>query len=148
MINGPNINLLGTREKDVYGTMGYDELCKKLIAAAREMKLNLEIFQSNHEGALVDKVQSARLEADMIVINPGAYTHTSIALRDALAAVEVPFIEVHISNIYAREPFRHKSFVSDIATGVIAGFGTRGYFFALDAADRILGRNEDLDVRR
>ena len=148
IINGPNINMLGVREKDVYGALTYGELCDKLTRMAKDLKISLEIFQSNHEGALVDKIQGARKTADLIIINPGAYTHTSIALRDALAAVRVPFIEVHISNIYAREEFRHKSFLSDIAAGLIAGFGVEGYYFALEAANRIMGRGESSGARQ
>ncbi len=148
IINGPNINMLGIREKDVYGAVSYDDMCVTLARMAKEMNISLEIFQSNHEGALVDKVQSARAAAGFIIINPGGYTHTSIALRDALAAVRVPFIEVHISNIYAREEFRHKSFLSGIAAGLIAGFGVEGYYFALEAANRLIGRGEDSGARR
>lgn len=143
VINGPNINMLGTREKGVYGAVSYEDMCATLTRMAKDLKITLEIFQSNHEGALVDKIQGARTTADLIIINPGAYTHTSIALRDALAAVRVPFIEVHISNIYAREEFRHKSFLSDIAAGLIAGFGVEGYYFALETANRVIGRGEE-----
>ena len=148
IINGPNINMLGIREKDVYGAVSYDDMCATMARKAKEMNISLEIFQSNHEGALVDKVQSARGAVGFIIINPGGYTHTSIALRDALAAVRVPFIEVHISNIYAREEFRHKSFLSDIAAGLIAGFGVEGYYFALEAANRIMGRGESSGARQ
>lgn len=148
IINGPNINMLGTREKDVYGAVSYDDMCNTLTRKAKELKISLEIFQSNHEGALVDKIQGSRSTADLIIINPGAYTHTSIALRDALAAVRVPFIEVHISNIYAREEFRHKSFLSDIAAGLIAGFGVEGYYFALEAANRVIGRGKEAGGRQ
>ncbi|MBI5638623.1 MAG: type II 3-dehydroquinate dehydratase [Nitrospinae bacterium] len=148
IVNGPNINMLGTREKDVYGAVSYDDMCAKLTHMAKELGISLEIFQSNHEGVLVDKIQAARAAVDLIIINPGAYTHTSIALRDALAAVRVPFIEVHISNIYAREEFRQKSFLSDIAAGLIAGFGVEGYYFALEAANRVIGRGEEPGARR
>jgi len=140
VINGPNINLLGSREKDVYGATSYEELCKALTAEAEKLKAALEIFQSNHEGELVDKIQSARKAADLIIINPGAYTHTSIAIRDALSAVKVPFIEVHISNVFAREEFRRHSYISDIADGVVAGFGVEGYFIALRSAQGVLAR--------
>ncbi len=148
VINGPNINMLGIREKDVYGAATYDDICGTLERMAKEMNISLEIFQSNHEGALVDKVQAARTTAGFIIINPGGYTHTSIALRDALAAVQVPFIEVHISNIYAREEFRHKSYLSGIAAGVIAGFGVEGYYFALEAANRMIGHGKNSGARR
>lgn len=134
ILNGPNINMLGVREKKVYGDLDYKTLCKNLLAEAKKLKARLEIFQSNGEGELVDKIQSLHGAADHIIINPGAYTHTSIAIRDALSAVAVPFIEVHISNIFAREEFRKKSFISGIASGVVAGFGAEGYFIALRAA--------------
>lgn len=137
-VNGPNINLIGTRERDVYGAVSYETLCARMEKAAVELGVSLEIFQSNHEGVIVDRIQAARGKTDMIIINPGAFTHTSIAIRDALAGVDIPFIEVHISNIYRREEFRHKSYFSDIAAGVLAGFGVEGYFFALSAAARML----------
>jgi 3-dehydroquinate dehydratase-2 len=134
VINGPNINMLGVREKKVYGKVDYKELCKNLEAEAKKLKVGLLIFQSNSEGDIVDKIQSLLGKADAIVINPGAYTHTSIAIRDALSAVKTPFIEVHISNIFAREKFRAHSYLSDIAAGIVAGFGTEGYLIALRAA--------------
>lgn len=140
VINGPNLNLLGSREKDVYGATTYADLCEKLAAEAQKLGMTLEIYQSNHEGELVDKIQSARGTQDIIVINPGAYTHTSIAIRDALIAVKVPFIEVHISNVFAREEFRRHSYISDVAAGVMAGFGAEGYFIAVRAAAGVLAR--------
>ncbi|MBI5178733.1 MAG: type II 3-dehydroquinate dehydratase [Nitrospinae bacterium] len=142
VINGPNINLLGSREKDVYGATTYADLCERLSTEAQKLDMKLEIYQSNHEGELVDKIQSARGTQDLIVINPGAYTHTSIAIRDALIAVKVPFIEVHISNVFAREEFRRHSYISDVAAGVMAGFGVEGYFIAVRAAAGVLSRTQ------
>lgn len=138
VINGPNLNLLGKREKSFYGTITLSEIQKRLLQVASELsdKLNVPIdlvfFQSNYEGAIVEKIQkSAEENVKAIIINPGAYTHTSIAIRDALLATGIPFIEVHISNVFAREKFRHKSYLSDIATGVIIGLGEIGYELAL-----------------
>lgn len=138
IINGPNINLLGSREKDVYGAMSYDELCEKLESEAESLGDELAIFQSNHEGELVDRIQSAPAEFDVIIINPGGYTHTSVAIRDALLAVDMPCIEIHISNVHKREEFRKHSYISDIADGVIAGLGTDGYFLALRGAQSVV----------
>lgn len=135
LLNGPNLNLLGIREPEVYGstTLGDIEASAKAQATSAQAVLNS--FQSNHEGALVDRIHAAREEkVDAIIINPGALTHTSVALRDALAGDAIPFLEVHISNIHKREPFRHKSFLSDIAVGVICGLGTDGYGAAIDFA--------------
>ena len=136
IINGPNLNLLGTREPHLYGAQTLAGLSAELDEAAAALGVSLRQFQSNHEGAIVDAVQSARGQADWIVINAGAYTHTSVAIRDALAGVGIPFTEVHISNVYAREPFRHHSYLSDKASGVIAGLGTFGYHAALQFAVR------------
>jgi 3-dehydroquinate dehydratase-2 len=135
LLNGPNLNLLGTREPEVYGstTLADVEAAAKTQAASSQAVL--ACFQSNHEGALVDRIHAARAEkVDAIIINPGALTHTSVSLRDALAGVAIPFVEVHISNIHKREAFRHKSFLSDIAVGVICGLGTEGYGAAIDFA--------------
>lgn len=135
VLHGPNLNLLGTREPDVYGRVTLDEINVKLQQLAQEKNANLQFFQSNAEAALVDRVQQAREEGiDFIVINPAAYTHTSVALRDALAAVSIPFVEVHISNVFARESFRKESYFSDIAIGVISGLGTYGYELAVQFA--------------
>jgi 3-dehydroquinate dehydratase-2 len=131
VLNGPNLNLLGTREPHVYGATTLAELEATLRADGAAAGLAVECFQSNHEGALIDRIHAARGQADWIVINPGGLTHTSVALRDALAGVAVPFVEVHISNVHAREPFRHHSYLSGIATGVIAGLGVFGYRAAL-----------------
>lgn len=135
LLNGPNLNLLGTREPDVYGstTLADVELAARAQASAAQAEL--ATFQSNHEGALIDRIHAARGEqVDAIIINPGGLTHTSVALRDALAGVAIPFVEVHISNIHKREAFRHTSFLSDIAVGVICGLGTDGYRAAIDFA--------------
>lgn len=135
VVHGPNLNLLGTREPEVYGATTLAQIDSELSKIAKAHGHRLETFQSNHEGALVDRIQSAPAAGvEFIVINPAAFTHTSIALRDALAAVAVPFIEVHLSNIHRREPFRHHSYLSDLAAGVIAGFGPIGYRLALQAA--------------
>jgi 3-dehydroquinate dehydratase-2 len=132
VINGPNLNLLGKRETDIYGQFALQELEESLQIYAAERKLNLRFFQSNHEGAIIDTMHEALDWADGIVINPGAYGHTSIAIRDAIAAVQLPTIEVHISNIAAREAFRHHSMISAACVGTISGLGWRGYRLALD----------------
>jgi 3-dehydroquinate dehydratase-2 len=133
LINGPNLNLLGTREPEVYGSETLNDIEQAAMAQAKAAGAVLQCFQSNHEGALIDRIHAARQEGvDAIVINPGGLTHTSVALRDALAGVEIPFIEVHISNVHRREAFRHHSFLSEIAIGVICGLGTEGYRAAID----------------
>lgn len=133
VIHGPNLNLLGTREPAVYGSTTLQEINAELRQLAVDEGATLTDFQSNHEGALIDRVQAARDETvDHIILNPAALTHTSVALRDALAAVAIPFIEVHLSNIHRREPFRHHSYFSDLADGVICGLGARGYRAALE----------------
>lgn len=135
VLHGPNLNLLGTREPAVYGATTLAEIDAGLQAQAAAAGARLLSFQSNHEGALVDRVQAAAGEGvDFILINPGAYTHTSVAIRDALAGVAIPFIEVHLSNVHRREPFRHRSYFSDLAEGVILGLGAAGYRLALTAA--------------
>ncbi|WP_280151234.1 type II 3-dehydroquinate dehydratase [Piscinibacter sp. XHJ-5] len=135
LINGPNLNLLGTREPAVYGSTTLADVEAMARNEAATLGAELLTFQSNHEGALVDRVHAARAEqVDFIVINPGAYTHTSVALRDALAGVAIPFFELHISNVHRREPFRHHSYLSDIAEGVIVGLGVMGYRLAVRAA--------------
>ena len=138
VLHGANLNLLGTREPKTYGREALPAINARLAAAAAAHGAKLEAFQSNHEGALIDRVQAARTEGvDWIVINPGGFTHTSVALRDALAGVAIPFVEVHLSNVHAREPFRRHSYFSDIAAGSIVGLGSRGYDLALDY---VLGR--------
>ena len=132
VINGPNLNLLGTREPDRYGTTSLPDIEQRLADRGRDSGASVVCFQSNSESDLVDRIQQAgRERADFIIINPAAYTHTSVAMRDALAAVGIPFIEVHLSNIHARESFRQKSYFSDVAVGVISGLGARGYELAL-----------------
>lgn len=135
VIHGPNLNLLGTREPGVYGTTTLDEINADLSALAAKAGAKLDAFQSNHEGALIDRVHAARHDGTrFIIVNPGAFTHTSAALRDAFSGVAIPFVEVHLSNVYKRESFRHHSYFSDIAVGVICGLGVQGYRLALDYA--------------
>jgi 3-dehydroquinate dehydratase II len=132
VINGPNLNLLGTREPTVYGSVTLPDIDRELTQIAQEAGATLQSLQSNHEGVLIDRVHAARTDGtDFIVINPGAFTHTSVALRDAFAGVAIPFVEVHISNVHRREPFRHHSYFSDLAEGVIVGLGAQGYSLAL-----------------
>ncbi|MCL2876204.1 MAG: type II 3-dehydroquinate dehydratase [Betaproteobacteria bacterium] len=134
-LHGPNLNLLGTREPEVYGRTSLADIHIAMESRARASGVQLESFQSNHEGQLIDRVQAAAVEGiDFIIINPAAYTHTSIALRDALAAVRIPFVEVHLSNIHARESFRHHSYFSDFAVGVVCGLGIQGYLAAVEFA--------------
>jgi len=135
LLNGPNLNLLGTREPAVYGTTTLADIENAAVAQATNAGAALEHFQSNHEGALIDRIHAARTEGvDFIVINPGGLTHTSVALRDAFASVAIPFVEVHVSNVHARESFRQHSYLSGIARGVICGLGPHGYRFAIDFA--------------
>jgi len=138
VINGPNLNLLGKREPEIYGETKLSDLKNLLQKEAKKINLEVAFFQSNHEGALVDKINSSIGKYKLIVINPAAYTHTSVAIRDALLAVNIPVIEVHISNIYKREDFRKKSLISDVCIGVITGFGLQSYILALHAAKKIL----------
>ena len=141
VLHGPNLNLLGIREPQVYGATTLEQINASLVAHAASRGATLSTFQSNHEGVLIDRVQAARTDGtQFIVINPGAFTHTSVALRDAFAGVALPFIEVHLSNIHRREPFRHHSYFSDLAEGVILGLDAAGYRLAVDAAlDRLQG---------
>ncbi|MCX4192603.1 type II 3-dehydroquinate dehydratase [Methylophaga sp. OBS1] len=134
VLNGPNLNLLGTREPEHYGAETLADIEDRLRSMATEAGHQLDFFQSNAEHALVDKLHESRQNTDFILINPAAFTHTSVALRDALAAIAIPFIEVHISNVHARESFRQHSYLSDIARGVICGLGAQGYELALQAA--------------
>lgn len=135
VLHGPNLNLLGTREPGIYGSTTLAQIDTMLAEVGAASGVRVESFQSNAEGALVDRIQSARdNQIAFIIINPAAYTHTSVAIRDALAAVAIPFIEVHLSNVHQREPFRHHSYLSDLAAGVIAGLGPSGYRFALQFA--------------
>jgi 3-dehydroquinate dehydratase-2 len=135
VIQGPNLNLLGTREPEVYGKTTLEDIHQRLGELAKAQSVELSAYQSNHEGELIDRIQKAKQDGiDFIIINPGAFTHTSVALRDALAGVAIPFTEVHLSNIHQREEFRKHSYLSDIATGVICGLGAIGYELALQAA--------------
>jgi len=139
LLNGPNLNLLGTRERSIYGHATLDSIVGDLAAIAQGQGHELAHFQSNAEHALIERVHAARDDGSaFILINPAAFTHTSIALRDALLAVGLPFVELHLSNVHAREPFRHRSYLSDVAVGVICGFGADSYRLALDAAMRRL----------
>ena len=138
VIHGPNLNLLGEREVGVYGKDSLAAINKQLTAQAKKAKVGLEIFQSNIEGAIVDAIQRARGQFAAIIINPGGYTHYSVAIRDAIAAVKVPTFEVHLSNIYAREEFRHKSVIAPVAVGQITGFGANSYLLGLKAAIDLL----------
>ncbi|HSH29415.1 MAG TPA: type II 3-dehydroquinate dehydratase [Thiohalobacter sp.] len=141
VINGPNLNLLGSREPDHYGGRSLEDISAGITALAGELGADIDIFQSNAEHELVGRVQAAQAQADFIILNPAAFTHTSVALRDALLAVDIPFIEVHLSNVHAREAFRAHSYFSDIALGVISGLGPIGYELALRAAHDYLSRN-------
>jgi len=135
VLHGPNLNLLGAREPVIYGRETLEDIDRRLARLAQAYGVALECFQSNHEGALIERVHDAKAQGfAFIIINPAGYTHTSVALRDALAAVQIPFIEVHLSNVHAREPFRHQSYFSDIAVGTICGLGSRGYDLALQFA--------------
>jgi 3-dehydroquinate dehydratase-2 len=159
VLNGPNLNLLGEREPDVYGRETLHDIERRLQALAAQSGLTIDFRQTNHEGVLVDYIQESRLAASALILNAGAYTHTSIAIRDALQTVTVPIVECHLSNIYKREPFRHRSYISGVATGVICGFGSKSYDLALSAAIALIqnsaaprssdlssDRNRDTDV--
>jgi 3-dehydroquinate dehydratase II len=139
VLNGPNLNTLGWREKDVYGTMTLEQIEANVRALAEELGLNIHFFQTNYEGALVEEIHKAREQAAGIIMNPAAFTHYSYAVRDALAAVNLPTIEVHLSNVYKREPFRHVSVTAPVSTGVIAGLGAYGYELALRAMAAHIG---------
>ena len=143
ILNGPNLNLLGEREKNQYGTETLKDIeisCKKF---AEKNQINTDFFQSNIEGELVEKIQQSRISYDGLIINAGGYTHTSVAIHDALKVLKIPIIELHISNIYNREDFRHKSLISKVAKGVICGFGAEGYIMALEAMKNFLKNNEN-----
>ncbi|MFH2046126.1 MAG: type II 3-dehydroquinate dehydratase [Pseudomonadota bacterium] len=138
VIHGPNLNMLGEREPDKYGTTTLTDINKELVKLGKKLGLGVDTFQSNHEGLIVDKIQEASRIYHGVIINPAAFTHTSIAIRDSLLLLKVPIIEVHLSNIFKREPFRHKSMVSDIATAGMFGFGHLGYYMALEAISGLI----------
>ena len=142
VLHGPNLNLLGLREPEHYGSATLDSINRSLVSKAKSADIALEAFQSNSEADLVTKIQSlATNKVDFVIINPAAFTHTSVAMRDALSAVKVPFIEVHLSNVFAREAFRHHSYFTDIAVGIISGLGAQGYSLALDYAIQHIDRS-------
>ena len=142
VLNGPNLNMLGKREPEIYGTQSLDDIMSQLATQVLPQNIELSHLQSNAEHLLIEAIHQAYQKIDFIIINPAAYTHTSVALRDALLSVAIPFIEVHLSNIHAREEFRQHSFLSDIAQGVICGLGTQGYSYALDSAKTYLEQNK------
>ncbi|WP_440911638.1 type II 3-dehydroquinate dehydratase [Candidatus Pelagibacter sp.] len=142
IINGPNLNLLGEREQSQYGSITFDDLKKKCIEKTKELKIDAEFFQSNVEGEIVSKIQDARNNFDGMIINAAGYTHTSVAIRDALDVFKKPIIELHISNIYKREEFRHKSLISNIVTGGIFGLGSEGYILAIISLEKMI-KNEN-----
>ncbi|WP_067569653.1 type II 3-dehydroquinate dehydratase [Candidatus Mikella endobia] len=144
-LNGPNLNLLGIREPNKYGHINLTEIISDLNTLAGRLGVKISHFQSNAEHALIDYIHQERLNTDFIVINPAAFTHTSIAIRDALLAVTIPFIEIHLSNVHAREPFRYHSYFSDIAVGVICGLGADGYHFALQTAIKYLSTSPSME---
>lgn len=141
VLNGPNLNLLGLREPEIYGSDTLNDIEERVAARAKQLGLSVDFRQTNVEGQLVDWIQEARTKAKGIIINPAAYTHTSVALHDALKAVGIPAIEVHLSNTHAREEFRHHSYVSPVAHGIVVGFGAYGYELALDGLARIIAKN-------
>ncbi|MBN3860252.1 type II 3-dehydroquinate dehydratase [Neisseriaceae bacterium PsAf] len=138
IINGPNLNLLGTREPEVYGSDTLDSINQRLLDSVTDLSVDLTFFQSNAEHEIINQIHAAQNKQEFIIINPGAFTHTSIAIRDALLGVNIPFIEVHLSNVYKRESFRKHSYLSDIAVGVISGLGQDGYKYALDYALKMI----------
>ena len=140
VIHGPNLNMLGKREPDIYGHQSLAEINDQLLEQGRKLGIDVENFQSNHEGQIVDRIQQAMGNCQGLIINPAAYTHTSVAIRDALAMLDIPIIEIHLSNINKREPFRHQSMIADIATARIAGFGSHGYLLALEGLAEITRR--------
>ena len=141
VIHGPNLNMLGMREPEIYGHQTLEEINTALMAQAERLGLEVETFQSNHEGEMVDRIQQAHNALDGIIINPAAYTHTSVAIRDALSLLTIPLVEIHLSNINKRESFRHTSLIADIATARISGFGPYGYQLALEGMVQLLSRN-------
>lgn len=142
VLNGPNLNLLGTRQPEVYGSTTLAMVEEACVAHGKAAGMDVSCFQSNHEGALIDQIHAAKGQKHGIILNAGAYTHTSIALMDAISSVELPVVEVHLSNIHARESFRHKSYIAPVALGQICGFGAQGYILALDALKAHLSKGE------
>jgi len=138
VVHGPNLNLLGKREPEVYGEVTIEQINKKLKEIAAKKKVTLEIFQSNHEGEIVDRIGKAKKTCVALLINPAAYTHTSVAIRDAILATDIPAVEVHLSNIYSREDFRHNSLIAPVARGQISGFGLDSYIYGLEAAIKLV----------
>jgi 3-dehydroquinate dehydratase-2 len=147
VVHGPNLNLLGTREPAIYGHTTLAQIDEDLVKAGRALGVTVETFQSNHEGAIIDRIQEARKDAQALIVNAGGYTHTSVALRDALAAVGLPVIEVHLSNLAAREEFRHRSLLAPVCVGQITGLGAFGYRLALEAAIHVLEKNKSGTVK-
>jgi 3-dehydroquinate dehydratase II len=143
VLNGPNLNLLGSREPEIYGHTTLEDINRDLMTLGAELGIRVETFQSNSEGALVDRIQQAHSNIDLIIINPAAYTHTSIAIRDAIIAIETPVIEVHLSNVYKRESFRHHSTIADVAEARLMGFGAEGYLLALRAGARMIAARRE-----
>ncbi|WP_371374381.1 type II 3-dehydroquinate dehydratase [Thalassotalea aquiviva] len=141
VLNGPNLNMLGVREPDVYGAQTLEQIISALTERANELGISLDHLQSNAESELINKIHDAYQNTDFIIVNPAAFTHTSVALRDALLTVNIPFVEVHLSNVHKRESFRHHSYLSDIAEGVVCGLGAQGYNYALDYAYNTLKKN-------
>lgn len=144
VINGPNLNLLGTREKDIYGSATLSDIALSVVKEAPALGLDVDFIQTNYEGEIIDKIHEARGKYDLIILNPGAYTHYSLAIRDAVKAVDLPCIEVHLSNIYAREEFRSKSVVAPVCIGQVSGFGANSYILALHAASLILDASQKM----
>ena len=141
LLNGPNLNMLGTREPEKYGTLTLSQIVSRLTAEAETLNVTLDSLQSNAEYVLIDRIHQAKDNIDYILINPAAFAHTSVAIRDALLAVNIPFIEIHLSNVHAREPFRQHSYLSDVAAGVICGLGADGYSYALQTAVKRLSQS-------
>jgi 3-dehydroquinate dehydratase-2 len=138
IINGANLNMIGKREKNVYGDVSFEDICERSIQLGKELDLDIKIFQSNIEGEIINYIHSLYNKSNGIIINPGAYTHYSIAIRDALLSVPIPFIEIHLSNIYSREEFRRKSVLSDVAKGIISGFGEHSYYLGIRAMKELV----------